>query len=56
MDLEVVMHFFAKNPPSILFLGALLLVLVGQGDFAYDFLIAGVFLQVLWLVLRKVRF
>jgi hypothetical protein len=54
---EVIMRFIARNPPSILFLGAILVALSGNTDFAYDLLIAGIILQVLWLLLfsRKIK-
>jgi len=50
------MHFFARNPPSILFLGAILLAVIGKIDFAYNLLIAGVVLQIFWLILRRGKF
>jgi hypothetical protein len=55
MSLEVVMKFIASNPPSILFLGAVLMALFGNMDFAYELLITGVFLQILWLIFMRRR-
>ena len=51
--MSVIMEFIAKNPPSILFLGAILVYLFGEHDFAFILLATGVILQVLWLVLRR---
>jgi hypothetical protein len=51
--LEIVMRFVARNPPSILFLGAILFALLGNMNFAYDLLVVGVVLQVLWLLLFR---
>jgi hypothetical protein len=55
ISLEVIMKFIASNPPSILFLGAILLALVGNKEFAYDLLAAEIFLQILWLVVIFMR-
>ena len=52
---NIIMEFIAKNPPSLLILGAILLYILGHTDFANTLLVAGVFLQVLWLVLRGGR-
>jgi hypothetical protein len=49
------MKFIANNPPSILFLGAILVFLIGERDFAYTLLVAGILLQVLWLLMFRRR-
>jgi len=51
--INVIMKFIASNPPSILFLGAILLLIMGEKDFAMILLVAGVFLQMAWLLLRR---
>lgn len=51
--MDIIMKFIARNPPSILFLGAILVFLMGETDFAYTLLVAGIFLQVIWLVLFR---
>ena len=53
MGFDVIMEFIARNPPSILFLGAILVYITGHTDFAYSLLIAGIFLQVLWLIMGR---
>ena len=53
--MSVIMKFIASNPPSILFLGAILVFLLGERDFAYILLVAGIFIQVLWLFLFRRR-
>jgi hypothetical protein len=50
---NILMQFIAKNPPSILLLGAVLLYLIGNTETANVLLVGGIFLQVLWLVLRR---
>jgi hypothetical protein len=52
MSLEIVLHFFARNPPSILFLGAILMFIFNKSDIGYTLLVVGIFLQVLWLVFK----
>lgn len=53
--MSVIMKFIASNPPSILFLGAILVYLLGERDFAYSLLLAGIFIQVVWLILFRRR-
>jgi len=53
--MSVIMKFIANNPPSILFLGVILVYLLGETDFAYTLLVAGIFLQVLWLFFFRRR-
>lgn len=53
--MNVIMKFIASNPPSILFLGAILVFLIGERDFAYTLLVAGILLQVIWLFLYRRR-
>jgi hypothetical protein len=50
--LKTIIRIIAKNPPSIAIVIAGLLALTGQYGEAEVFLVAGVFLQSLWL-LRK---
>lgn len=63
MSLEVIMKFIAKNPPSILFLGAILLMITSAlipnsqqakilVDFAYNCFWAGILLQILWIIYK----
>jgi hypothetical protein len=48
--LQAIFKIFAENPPSIAIALAGLLALTGQNEEAAVFLIAGVSLQVLWLI------
>ncbi len=52
MVLDIIMHFFARNPPSILFLGAILMFVLDKSDIGYPLLVVGIFLQILWLVFK----
>lgn len=48
--IEAIIKVFAKNPPSIAIAVAGLLALTGQLTEAEYFLVAGIFMQVLWIV------
>jgi hypothetical protein len=48
--LKAIVRIMAKNPPSIAIAVAGLLALAGQTTEAALFLIAGIFLQALWLL------
>jgi hypothetical protein len=56
---KVIMKFIANNPVSILFLGAILLIILGAysnydfTNFAIILLITGVLLQVIWIFRRR---
>lgn len=54
-----IMHFIAKNPPSILILGGILFGLIGGfSNIAFfvngwvPLLVAGIVLQIIWMVLN----
>jgi hypothetical protein len=47
-----IIKIIAKNPPSIILAFAGILALVGQTNDAYNFLYAGIFLQVAWILMR----
>jgi len=47
------MQFIAKNPPSILLLGAVLFYLLKDTNTGNILLASGILLQVLWLVMRR---
>ena len=54
-----IMHFIAKNPPSILILGGILFGLIGGFSNITFFvngwvplLVAGIVLQIIWMVLN----
>jgi uncharacterized membrane protein YfbV (UPF0208 family) len=48
--IEAIVKIFAKNPPSIAIAIAGLLALTGQLNEAYTFLVAGIFMQGLWIL------
>jgi len=48
--IEAIVKIFAKNPPSIAIAVAGLLALAGQTNEASTFLIAGIFMQCLWIL------
>lgn len=48
--IEAIVKIFAKNPPSIAIAIAGLLALAGQTNEAATFLIAGIFMQCLWIL------
>jgi len=49
---QAIVKVLAKNPPSIAIAIAGLLALAGQYNEAYSFLLAGIFLQGLWIGAR----
>jgi threonine/homoserine/homoserine lactone efflux protein len=53
--IQAIIQIIAKNPPSILFVLAFLSLVLGYRDWAVNFAILGVVLQVLWLVLFSRR-
>jgi len=48
--IKAIIRILAKNPPSIAIVFAGILALSGQLKEAYDFLYAGIFLQISWIV------
>lgn len=48
--IQAIFRIFAENPPSIAIAVAGILALVGQYGEAAAFLVAGVLLQILWLL------
>jgi hypothetical protein len=51
--MSAIIKIFAKNPPSIAIALAGVLALAGQTGTAVAFLAVGIFLQVLWLILKR---
>jgi len=48
--IKAIVQIIAKNPPSIAIAIAGLLVASGQLKEAYDFLYAGIFMQIIWIL------
>lgn len=48
--IKTIVEIIAKNPPSIAIAIAGLLIMSGQLKEAYDFLYAGVFMQIIWIL------
>jgi hypothetical protein len=48
--IKTIVEIIAKNPPSIAIAIAGLLIMSGQSKEAYDFLYAGIFMQILWIL------
>lgn len=48
--IKAIVRIMARNPPSIAIAAAVLLALAGQSSEAYTFLVAGILMQVLWII------
>jgi hypothetical protein len=48
--IKTIIEIIAKNPPSIAIAIAGLLIISGQSKEAYDFLYAGIFMQIVWII------
>lgn len=48
--IKAIVEIIAKNPPSIAIAIAGLLIMFGQAKEAYDFLYAGIFMQIIWIL------
>jgi len=48
--IKAIVEIIAKNPPSIAIAIAGLLIMSGQSKEAYDFLYAGIFMQIIWIL------
>jgi len=53
--IKAIVKILAKNPPSIVLAFAGILALARQTSEAYTFLYAGVFLQIMWLLMKYYR-
>jgi hypothetical protein len=53
--IRAIVKIIAKNPPSIVLAFAGILALTRQTSDAYTFLYAGVFLQVMWILMKYNR-
>jgi len=54
-NFKTIVKIIAKNPPSIAIAFGGVMIISGQTEAGYAFLYAGVFLQVLWLIMKKLR-
>jgi len=52
---KTIVKIFAKNPPSIAIAFGGIMIMSGQTEAGYHFLNAGIFLQVLWIIMKMVR-